>query len=228
MNTTNRFHHINGLLPYKPPPWKQRLRQKLIDNLLGIIYILLLPSSPSNYTIKPSINTGTATSSTAPPHRPLLVLETHHTQHQTKNYSTIPPLPNNRPPHSYPPVHLQPFTLPTTTPAHGNAHGPNPPNNFFSFQYRFPRTKTTPPTSKIWEKKTQPDHKSYSPARHPFPFSTHTFPFCDSNKLPSNTKLPNPLHLRTPSFHSSFYIDTTPKTDPKHPDHIASYTINPS
>ncbi len=49
MNTTNRFHHINGLLPYKPPPWKQRLRQKLIGNLLGIIYILLLASLPSNY-----------------------------------------------------------------------------------------------------------------------------------------------------------------------------------
>ena len=144
MNTTNRFHHINGLLPYKPPPWKQRLRQKPIGNLLAIIYILLLPSSPSNYTIKPSINTGTTTRSTAPPHRPLLILETHHTQRQTKNYATIPPLPNNRPPHSYPPVHLQPFTLPTTTPAHENAHGPNPPSNFLSLQYQFPRTHSAP------------------------------------------------------------------------------------
>ena len=145
MNTTNRFHHINGLLPYKPPPWKQRLRQKLIGNLLAIIYILLLPLSPSNYTIKPSINTGTATNSTGPPHRPLIVLETHHTQRQTKNYPIIPPLPNNRPPHSYPSVHLQPFTIPTTTPAHENAHGPNPPNNFHSLQYQFPRTHSYTP-----------------------------------------------------------------------------------
>ena len=109
------------------------------------------------------------------------------------------------------------FTLPTTTPAHGNAHGPNPPNNFFPFQYRFPRTKTTPPTSKIWGKKhnqiTNPTAQPVTPS--PFP---HTFPFCDSNKLPSNTKSPNPLHLRTPSFYASFSIATTPKTDPEHPE----------
>ena len=161
MNTTNRFHHINGLLPYKPPPWKQRLRQKLIGNLLGIIYILLLASSPSNYTIKPSINTGTATSLTGPPHRPLIVLETHHTQRQTKNYSTIPPLPNNRPPHSTPPStsnHLPYLPQPQHTktpmvpilqtifiPFNTNSHTPTPTPPFTSNHY-LPFFNLTAPT----------------------------------------------------------------------------------
>ena len=145
MTTTKRFHHINGFLPYKPPPWQQLNQHKYFRNTVPIIYIILALLLTHRGQQKSPITPNTPYSTTARSHPTPLVLELHLTQLITKKYESPTHLPDNRFPPSAPQLALPPPPLPTTPPTDGDAHGLSPNWKYSTKSYRFRHKKISSP-----------------------------------------------------------------------------------
>jgi len=127
MTTTNRYHHLHGLLPSKPPPWRHRHRPHHLLYLLPIL-THLLPfctvhhAHPTPLQTTPPVNTTpmSRSHSLSTRSQPNPGLQPHN---KTYPLQLPPPF---LPPH-YPtiPSHQNDLLPTTTSSTHGTHHHPH-------------------------------------------------------------------------------------------------------
>jgi len=50
MNTTTRYHHVDGILPFKPPPWSTACSTRVLTTLFAIISLFsIFVSTPARH-----------------------------------------------------------------------------------------------------------------------------------------------------------------------------------
>ena len=122
MNTTNRYHHVDGILPYVPPPWDTTHSTHILATLLAIIslfsFLISARARRNVSSISPS-----SSISVPPALRPLLlVLSFLPSLFLPENYLLHRlPLPFSSP-HA-PPLSATPsLSLPSTTSISASSH----------------------------------------------------------------------------------------------------------
>jgi hypothetical protein len=129
MNTTTRYHHIDGILPYKPPPWHTARSTHILTLLLPFISLFSLSVfSPICRSVSSSPNPSIV--SPHPALRPLLHVLSLLPSHFLPKNSLLPHLPVTIfSPHSPPLPNTPSPPLPSTTPISAiSSHGHPPPS----------------------------------------------------------------------------------------------------
>jgi hypothetical protein len=128
MNTTNRYHHVDGILPYEQPPWHTTHPTRVLATLLALISLFSIFISARARRNVSSLSPSSSIS-LPPALRPLLlVLSFLPSLFLPENYLLHRlPLPFSSP-HA-PPLSATPsLSLPSTTSISATSpHGPSPP-----------------------------------------------------------------------------------------------------
>ena len=128
MNTTNRYHHVDGILPYKPPPWRTGRSTRILTTLLAVISLFsVFISAPARRNVS-----SLSPSPIASPHpalRHLLRVLSFLPSLFLPENSLLPHLPITFSSPHVPPLRATPSpSLPSTTPTSAaSSHGPYPP-----------------------------------------------------------------------------------------------------
>ena len=197
MYTTNRHHHLRGLLPSKPPPWRRRRRSNYMQ-YLQLVFIHLLLFSSAKYANTTPLKT-TPIKSTLIKTTPIFLLRSPILSHTSANHNKINPTSLH---HHQPPIHPNPPHSPTTNRPSYLPQLPRPTAPIFLIVNQSPTHAVSSNSYVNTHKKSchSTTHNLYAPNQTNFQDSqTHKRPHSTKklfNKT-SKTTCPNPLSTNT-------------------------------